>query len=43
MRTYDFSPLYRSAVGFDRLVRQLETAARSGPENGWPPYNLSLI
>ena len=40
MRTYDFSPLYRSAVGFDRLVRQLETAARSGSENGWPPYNI---
>lgn len=40
MRTYDFSPLYRSAVGFDRLVRQLESAARSGPENGWPPYNI---
>lgn len=40
MRTYDFSPLYRSAVGFDRLVRQLESAARSGPESGWPPYNI---
>jgi molecular chaperone IbpA len=40
MRTYDFSPLYRSAVGFDRLVRQLESAARSGQENGWPPYNI---
>ncbi|OMG60329.1 MULTISPECIES: Hsp20 family protein [Brevundimonas] len=40
MRTYDFSPLYRSAVGFDRLVRQLESAARSSQENGWPPYNI---
>lgn len=40
MRTYDFSPLYRSAVGFDRLVRQLESATRSGQENGWPPYNI---
>lgn len=40
MRTYDFSPLYRSAVGFDRLVRQLESAARSGSESGWPPYNI---
>jgi molecular chaperone IbpA len=40
MRTYDFSPLYRSAVGFDRLARQLESAARSSQENGWPPYNI---
>lgn len=43
MRTYDFSPLYRSAVGFDRLVRQLETAARSGSDNGWPPYNIETL
>ena len=40
MRTDDFSPLYRSAVGFDRLARQLESAARSSQENGWPPYNI---
>ena len=40
MRSYDFSPLYRSAVGFDRLARQLESAARSSQENGWPPYNI---
>lgn len=43
MRTYDFSPLYRSAVGFDRLVRQLESAARSGSDNGWPPYNIETL
>ena len=43
MRTYDFSPLYRSAVGFDRLVRQLETAARSSQDNGWPPYNIETL
>ncbi len=40
MRTYDFSPLYRSAVGFDRLANLLETAARTSQENGWPPYNI---
>jgi len=40
MRTYDFSPLYRSAVGFDRLAGLLESAARSSQENGWPPYNI---
>lgn len=36
MRTIDFTPLYRSAVGFDRLAGLLESAARNGPENGWP-------
>lgn len=40
MRTYDFTPLYRSAVGFDRLAGLLESAARSSQENGWPPYNI---
>lgn len=40
MRTYDFTPLYRSAVGFDRLANLLESAARSSQENGWPPYNI---
>ncbi|QDH72287.1 Hsp20 family protein [Brevundimonas sp. M20] len=40
MRTYDFSPLYRSAVGFDRLASLLESAARTSQENGWPPYNI---
>ena len=40
MRTYDFSPLYRSAVGFDRMANLLESAARNTQENGWPPYNI---
>ena len=40
MRTIDFSPLYRSAVGFDRLAALLEAAARSDAPNGYPPYNI---
>jgi molecular chaperone IbpA len=40
MRTIDFTPLYRSAVGFDRLAGLLESAARAGQETGWPPYNI---
>ena len=40
MRTYDFTPLYRSAVGFDRLAGLLESAARTSQESGWPPYNI---
>lgn len=41
MRTaIDFSPLYRSAVGFDRLVNLLDTATRADAAPGWPPYNI---
>jgi molecular chaperone IbpA len=39
MRTIDFSPLYRSVVGFDRLAALLETAA-SDAAAGYPPYNI---
>ena len=39
MRTFDFSPLYRSVVGFDRLANLLETAAADGAA-GYPPYNI---
>jgi molecular chaperone IbpA len=44
MRTaIDFSPLYRSAVGFDRLVNLLDSAARADTAPGWPPYNIERI
>ena len=39
MRTIDFSPLYRSVVGFDRLATLLETAAADA-STGYPPYNI---
>ena len=39
MRTVDFSPLYRSVVGFDRLAGLLETAAADAA-SGYPPYNI---
>jgi molecular chaperone IbpA len=39
MRTIDFSPLYRSVVGFDRLASLLETAAADSTA-GYPPYNI---
>ncbi|WP_296816245.1 Hsp20 family protein [Brevundimonas sp.] len=39
MRSYDFTPLTRSAVGFDRLFSLLESASRAEPA-GWPPYNI---
>jgi molecular chaperone IbpA len=39
MRTYDFSPLFRSTVGFDRLFDMLDNATR--PD--WPPYNIEKV
>ena len=40
MRTIDFSPLYRSAVGFDRLAALLDAAASTDSAPGYPPYNI---
>ena len=42
MRTLDFSPLYRSVVGFDRLAALLDAAA-AGEANGYPPYNIETV
>ena len=39
MRTIDFSPLYRSVVGFDRLAQILETATVD-QASGYPPYTI---
>jgi len=39
MRTYDFSPMFRSVVGFDRLNHMLETALQT-EESSYPPYNI---
>ena len=39
MRTIDFSPLYRSVVGFDRLAALLD-AAGAESASGYPPYNI---
>ncbi len=41
MLSYDFSPLYRSAVGFDRLARLAESALRhETAAPAYPPYNI---
>jgi molecular chaperone IbpA len=43
MRTYDLSPLYRSAIGFDRLARLLNDVQRNDAEISYPPYNVELM
>ena len=42
MRTIDFSPLYRSVVGFDRFAALLDAAAAS-ESSGYPPYNIETV
>jgi molecular chaperone IbpA len=42
MRTYDFSPLWRSTIGFDRLFDLAEIAQRAGEDN-YPPYNIERL
>jgi molecular chaperone IbpA len=43
MRTIDFAPLYRSAVGFDRLAQLLDAASRNDAPAGYPPYNIETV
>jgi molecular chaperone IbpA len=42
MRSYDFAPLWRSTIGFDRLFDLVETAQRAGEDN-YPPYNIERL
>jgi molecular chaperone IbpA len=43
MRTYDFAPLYRSAIGFDRLAHLFDEAQRADAQPSYPPYNIELV
>ncbi|GGO76101.1 heat-shock protein IbpA [Marinobacterium nitratireducens] len=44
MRDFDLSPLYRSAIGFDRLASMLDNATRNEQSQpAYPPYNIELI
>jgi molecular chaperone IbpA len=40
MRTFDFSPLWRSTVGFDHLADLLDTRLRQTADDNYPPYNI---
>lgn len=41
--TFDFTPLYRSSIGFDRVLDALEAASRVESIDKWPPYNIAKI
>lgn len=38
--SYDYAPLYRSSVGFDRIFNLLENAQRARTISDWPPYDI---
>lgn len=40
MRHVDFSPLYRSTVGFDRLFTMLDSLGQPDQAQTYPPYNI---
>jgi molecular chaperone IbpA len=41
MDGFDFSPLFRSTIGFDRMFRMLDAATRVDSASlGYPPYNI---
>ena len=43
MRHYDLSPLYRSAIGFDRLANLVDNALRTDAQPSYPPYNVERL
>ena len=43
MRTIDFSPLYRSTIGFDHLTALLESTNKNESQASYPPYNIELM
>ena len=43
MRHVDFSPLYRSTVGFDRLFTMLDSLAQPDGGQTYPPYNIERL
>ena len=42
MSTIDFSPLFRTTVGFDRMARLVNSLSKE-PNESYPPYNIEVI
>ena len=40
MTTFDFSPLFRTAIGFDRMARLMDSAVSGAEAPSYPPYNI---
>ena len=43
MTTFDFTPLFRTSVGYDRLASLMNSANRCEQGGGYPPYNIQKV
>ncbi len=43
MLNYDFTPLSRSFIGFDRMAGLIDNAAKLSGTGAYPPYNIAQI
>jgi len=43
MRTYDFTPLWRSTIGFDRFFDLVDAAQHAGSDDSYPPCNVERL
>ncbi len=43
MRTYDFTPLWRSTIGFDRFFDLVDAAQHEGSGDNYPPCNVERV
>lgn len=43
MRHFDFTPLYRSTIGFERLAQMLDNVSGLDADTTYPPYNIERL
>ena len=41
--TFDFAPLWRSTIGFDRLLDLVDAAQQNGNDDNYPPCNIERL
>jgi len=41
--TFDYAPLSRSTIGFDRFLEMVDAAQRASGEDNYPPYNIERL
>lgn len=43
MTGFDFAPLFRTAIGFDRLARLMDSVQAGAEASAYPPYNIEKL
>ena len=43
MTGFDFAPLFRTAIGFDRLAQMMDSAQAGAEASSYPPYNIEKL